>query len=238
MIAIQVGNLLTYSIGIDEIDRAGQSVFSFAREDFPNKSITPVRARYIYNWVLSLAKQPMTESEKDDQLICFLELLNCSDDERRKIDEILVLAGVNDCALEKRKTLYNRSLHPDIYRHCSDLFFNGHYFHAVFEAAKIYNKAVQRKSRSEKDGRALMMEAWKPNGTLRITPCMSETDRNVQGGLAFLSAGLMGAIRNPTAHEPEREWPISEIDCLDILGFISFLMRKCDEAVYCGDIHE
>jgi uncharacterized protein (TIGR02391 family) len=134
--------------------------------------------------------------------------------------------------------LYEKALHPEIYSHCSELFCDGHYFHAVFEAAKIYHKTVQRKSGCEKDGQALMLEVWSTNGTLKVTQCQSETDRNVQDGLGFLSAGLMRAIRNPTAHEPAHEWPISEQDCLDILGFISFLMRKCDEAVYYRETRE
>ena len=60
---------------------------------------------------------------------------------------------------------------------------------------------------------------------------MNETDRNVQDGIKFLSAGLMRAIRNPTAHEPAVDWPIAEVDSLDIMSFISFLFRKLDDAV-------
>jgi hypothetical protein len=41
----------------------------------------------------------------------------------------------------------------------------------------------------------------------------------------------MAAIRNPTSHEPAVDWPIGREDCLDILGFISFLYRKLDVAV-------
>jgi hypothetical protein len=42
----------------------------------------------------------------------------------------------------------------------------------------------------------------------------------------------MQAIRNPTAHEPALDWPISREDCLDILSFLSFLFRALDKAVY------
>lgn len=238
MVAIQAGDALKYSTTIGEIDRAAQSVFSFECETFPNESITSVRAKRIHDWVLSLARQSMTKSERNDQLLRFLELLAYSDEERARIDEILNLAGIHNDTSERSKMLYGRALHPDIYRHCSELFRDGHYFHAVFEAAKIYHKAVQRKSGCEKDGQALMLEVWSPKGTLKVTQCRSETDKNVQEGLGFLSAGLMRAVRNPTAHEPAHEWPISEKDCLDLLGFISFLMRKCDDAVYFRDAHE
>ena len=54
----------------------------------------------------------------------------------------------------------------------------------------------------------------------------------MQDGVKFLSAALMNAIRNPTAHEPAVDWPISLPDCLDILSFISFLFRQLDKAVY------
>jgi uncharacterized protein (TIGR02391 family) len=67
---------------------------------------------------------------------------------------------------------------------------------------------------------------------LKITRCETETDKNVQDGIKFLSAGLMQAIRNPTAHEPAVDWPIAKQDCLDILGFLSFLFRRLGDAVY------
>lgn len=68
-------------------------------------------------------------------------------------------------------------------------------------------------------------------GVLKVTPCKSETDKNVQDGIKFLSAGLMRAIRNPTSHEPALDWPITEKDAVDILSFISFLFRQLDSAV-------
>jgi uncharacterized protein (TIGR02391 family) len=243
MIALQAGDALKSSTTMNEIGRAAQSVFPFGCDTFPNESITSVRAKKIHDWVLSLARQSMTESERDDQLIRFLELLAVSDEDRSLIADVLKKAGLQKQNLgknrEKKRIFYERSFHPEICLHCSELFCEDHYFHAVFEAAKIYHKAVQIKSKSEKDGQALMLHVWNPEkGTLKVTRCESETDRNVQEGLGFLSTGLMRAVRNPTAHEPAHEWPISEQDCLEILGFISFLMRKCDEAVYYGGCGE
>jgi hypothetical protein len=49
-----------------------------------------------------------------------------------------------------------------------------------------------------------------------------------------LCKGLMRAIRNPEAHEPELDWPINQQDALDILSLISFLYRKIESAVYYG----
>jgi uncharacterized protein (TIGR02391 family) len=64
------------------------------------------------------------------------------------------------------------------------------------------------------------------------TACVTETDRNIQDGLRFLSAGVMKLMRNPMAHEPTLEWPISKQDCLDFLGFISFLWHQLDKAQF------
>jgi uncharacterized protein (TIGR02391 family) len=119
-----------------------------------------------------------------------------------------------------------------VIRHSQRLFLQGNSFHAVFESANAFNKLVREKSQSVKDGEALMLDVWGCQGVLKVTPCQSDTDQNVQDGIKFLSAGLMRAIRNPTAHEPAVDWPISPQDCLDILSFLSFLFRKLDDAVF------
>ena len=126
-----------------------------------------------------------------------------------------------------------RGFHAEVIKHARALYMDGHLFHAVFEAAKAYNKAVREKAQSTKDGQSLMLEVWGwDKGCLKITACQTDTDKKVQDGVKFLSAGLMNAIRNPTAHEPAVDWPISLPDCLDILSFISFLYRQLDKAVY------
>ncbi len=62
----------------------------------------------------------------------------------------------------------------------------------MFEACKAYNKDVRLKAKSDKDGKDLMLQVWGPaNGCLKITACESDTDRSVQDGVKFLSAGLM-----------------------------------------------
>jgi len=50
--------------------------------------------------------------------------------------------------------------------------------------------------------------------------------------MKFMAAGVMQAIRNPTAHEPVLFLRNEEKDCLDVLGFLSFLFRQLDAVVY------
>ena len=234
LIAVQAGNALKYSTTVNEVDRIGAAVLKVRKESFQNDAITSVRAQGVHDWVLSVAKAILTEEEREVRLITFFREL-AGEEGWPQISKVLQNAGIPAAKLNRE--VYNlftgREFHADVIKHARVLFMNGHLFHAVFEAAKAYNKAVREKSLSTKDGQSLMLEVWGwDKGCLKITACQTDTDKNVQDGVKFLSAGLMNAIRNPTAHEPAVDWPISLPDCLDILSFISFLYRQLDKAVY------
>jgi len=234
LIAVQIGDLLKYSTSVNEINRLAGAIFRFQRQSFPNEAITSQRAQLIHDWILSLARQEMNPEERNQLLIRFCHSL-ATDQNRKDVGKILVSAGISQEAVNREDyTLFlARDFHPEIIKHCRELFLQGNYFHAVFEACKAYNLCVKQKAQSTKDGAPLMLDVWGCNkGVLKITACATQTDRDVQDGIKFLSAGLMQAIRNPTAHEPAILWPISKQDCLDILGLISFLFRQLDKAVY------
>lgn len=234
LIAVKVGDLLKYDATVNEIGRVADSIFRFPREDFPHESITSVRAQRIYDWLLTLAKQKMNPEERDRLLVAFCRAV-APEQHRMQVERILAEADVSPLAINKEafEVFAAREFHPDVVTHSRNLFVQGNYFHAVFEAAKAYNKRVREKAQSPLDGQPLMLSVWGcEKGVLKVTACQSDTDRNVQDGIKFLSAGLMQAIRNPTAHEPAVDWPISKKDCLDILSFVSFLFRKIDDAVY------
>lgn len=231
LIAIQIGDLLKYDSTVNDINRAAQSVFNFKCEAFPNESITSVRAQSVFDWVMSLARQRMDNDERNARLIHFIELIT-PESFKDAINKILDKGGLLTQSAVSKNDFHSRNFHSEINKHCLKLFSQGNYFHSVFEAAKVFNKKVQEKAKSAKDGQALMMEAWTSSGVLKLTRCESETDKNIQEGVKFLSAGLMQALRNPTAHEPALDWPISKEDCLDMLSFISYLLRQLDKAVF------
>ncbi len=70
------------------------------------------------------------------------------------------------------------------------------------------------------------------HGFLRLSPLQTLSQRNEQEGLKHLCLGLVSAIRNPHAHEPTQELPMTREDTLDILSFISFLYRQIEKASY------
>src|SRR5205085_1407188 len=163
-----------------------------------------VRAQVVHDWVLSLARTEMAADERDRRLVLFCRAV-ITKGQAEALESLLRNAGVGAQAVDKerRAAFEARHLHSEIVRHSKHLFIQGNYFHAVFEATKSYNNLVREKAQSTKDGVPLMMEVWGcEKGVLKVTACETETDQNVQDGIKFLSAGLMRAIRNPTAHEP------------------------------------
>ena len=236
LIAIQIGDALKDQKSYNEINRVARAVFQFPCHEFPNESITSERAQLIYDWLLSLEHQPLFPGELEQSLIDFVKSLTLNEiDLQNSLLNILDDCGVNNAI--KNKDVLERfdsnQFHPEIIENCRDLYGQGNYFHAVFEAAKVYNNLVKFKAQFVKDGVPLMLSVWDPqNGVLKVNSCTSETERNVQDGIKFLSAGLMSAVRNPTAHEPALQWLVDEQDAIDILSLVSFLLRQYDKAVY------
>ena len=236
LIAIQIGDAAKYRKSVNEIDRVAKAVFQFSCQEFPNESITSERAQLTYNWIMSLEHQPWFTGELEQSLIDFVKSLTHGEiDLQHTLLNILNDCGI-DSAIDNEDVLDRfdtHQFHSEIIKHCRKYYGQGNYFHAVFEAAKVYNNLVKSKAQSTKDGAPLMFIAWDTqNVVLKVNSLTSETDRNVQDGIKFLSAGLMRAIRNPTAHEPALQWPVDEQDAIDILSLVSFLLRQCDKAVY------
>lgn len=235
LIAIQIGDVLKDRKSLKEINRVAEAIFQFACQEFPNESITSERAKLTYDWIMSLEDQSCP-GELEQLLIDFVKSLTYDEiDLQQTLLNILNDCGVdsvidNEDVLDRFDT---HQFHSEIIKHCRKYYGQGNYFHAVFEAAKVYNNLVKSKAQSTKDGAPLMHRVWDArNGVLKVNSCTSETDHNVQDGIKFLSAGLMSVIRNPAAHESALEWPVDEQDAIDILSLVSFLLRQYDKAVY------
>jgi uncharacterized protein (TIGR02391 family) len=124
-----------------------------------------------------------------------------------------------------------RAFHAEIVRHGRSHFCRGAYFHAVFECCKAFDAAVRNNSGSSKSGQALMGEALNMNSPIKLNSQQSQSEKDEQQGIMYLCMGLMNAVRNPQAHEPELNWPMSREDALDVLALVSFLFRKLERAV-------
>jgi len=90
---------------------------------------------------------------------------------------------------------------------------------------------VRTNSGIAKNGQPLMSEALSLAGPIKLNTQAGQSEKEEQSGVMFLCMGLMNAVRNPQAHEPELHWPMAREDALDVLGLISFLFRKLEKAL-------
>ena len=128
-------------------------------------------------------------------------------------------------------------LHPEIGKVSEQLFKDGHYAQAIFEAFKAINNAVKKKSGVEdKDGQALMAYVFSGNPpVLALNSLLTQSEKDEQDGFKFLFMGAITGIRNPKAHEN-----IIQTDTyrtLHYLIFASLLMARVDESIRTKDSH-
>ncbi|MCH7700393.1 MAG: TIGR02391 family protein [Planctomycetes bacterium] len=121
----------------------------------------------------------------------------------------------------------DRDVHPGIPDVVRDLFDNGHYSQATFEAFKFLDKEVERHSGLHESGFKLMMQVFADTSpAIQLTPLSNTSERDEQKGFQFMFAGSMLAIRNPRGHEVSL--PDSPDQCLDHLSLVSLLLRRLE----------
>lgn len=124
----------------------------------------------------------------------------------------------------------SRDIHPKLPQVVRDLFDDGHYAQATFEAFKYVDKEIQRLSgESSESGFKLMMKVFPENfPLLRLTPCTTTSEKNEQKGYQYLFAGSVLAIRNPRGHEYSvKDDPDT---CMDHLSLASLLLRRLEKS--------
>ncbi len=129
-----------------------------------------------------------------------------------------------------KNKLEQRNAHPAIVAYCRAELMTDNYFHAVLEASKGLFQRIRDISGLETDGNALIERAFSTNPIVIINNFITSSEKNEHTGFCNLLKGLCAIFRNPTAHEPKVDWPISEQDALDILGIISYCHRRLDNA--------
>lgn len=131
--------------------------------------------------------------------------------------------------LEKNHPFDSRNVHPKLPRVVRRLFDDGHYAQATFEGFKYVDKEIQRLSGDTESGFKLMMKVLpEANPLIRLTPCLSMSEKDEQKGYQFLFAGAILAIRNPRGHEHSlNDDPDT---CLDHLALASLLLRRLEKS--------
>jgi uncharacterized protein (TIGR02391 family) len=123
-----------------------------------------------------------------------------------------------------------RNIHPRIEKVSKELFDDGHYAQATFEAFKLLDNEVQHVAKSGDSGTKLMMGVFGGvSPTIRLTRMTSASEKDEQEGYKFLFAGSMLAIRNPRGHTVGLADSLGE--CLDHLTLASLLLRRLEARV-------
>ena len=133
-----------------------------------------------------------------------------------------------------------RHLHLEIHKVSEEDYKNEDYLRAAQEAVKAYKDEVKNKSSLNESGEfQLMMKAFgKDNGSLLITDNKTYSEKDIEEGQRYLSAGVVTGFRNPTSHELKKLiYPriFDDKDCLDILSLVSYLFGKLAIAKKRGD---
>lgn len=130
-----------------------------------------------------------------------------------------------------RKLLKDRGAHQEVLRHCRPQLLKNDYYEAVFESIKGLGDRLREMGSVDQDGRALVQHLLgSKNARLKLNENETKTQKNEQEGTALLAEGLFAAFRNPGAHEPRLKWHLSEQDALDVLGLVSLIHRRLDNA--------
>lgn len=144
-------------------------------------------------------------------------------DKATTLDAARARAGRLKAALE------SRNVHAEVLNYCRAELLDENYFHAVFESTKGVAERIRVMSGLTTDGADLVNRAFSiQNPVLVLSSLATESEKSEQKGFAHLLVGLFGAVRNPLAHAPKTNWPMSEQDALDILTLVSLIHRKLD----------
>ena len=163
--------------------------------------------------------------------LAFQGLEYCDDGRFRRCAAAATLSEAEERAGRLRKELERRRVEPEVLAFCRAELLTDNYFHAVLEATKSVASAIRVRAGLTGDGAELAQQAFGGGDPpLRINPFQSDTERGEQRGFTNLLVGFFGTFRNPTAHAPRVEWPLSEQDALDLLSLASLLHRRIRSA--------
>jgi len=140
------------------------------------------------------------------------------------------------CLRRPRDVLECVGLHPRVIDVSRKLFLDRHYPEAVEAALKLFDNSVKDKARrpTDKNGReltgaSLMNAVFSPhNPVLKLNALRTDSQKSEQTGYMNMAAGAMTGLRNPRAHEST--WSDEPQGSLELLAFVSHLMRKLDGA--------
>jgi uncharacterized protein (TIGR02391 family) len=104
----------------------------------------------------------------------------------------------------------------------------GKYTNSIIDAMLFLSNMLRDKANLEDDGVKLINNIFtKQNPKIKVTRLETETDRNIQDGIAYILRGLYQSIRNPRHHEKIED---DEVTAKEIILFIDYLLRIIEKS--------
>lgn len=149
-----------------------------------------------------------------------------------KLKEVTQATTISEAQLRANRLLESlkcRGAHAEIFKYCTAELVDKNYFHAVFEVCKGLFARIRALSLINADGIELVQYVFN-HPVLVINAYQSKQEKDEQKGFEAILEGICKMFRNPEAHQPKIEWPVSEQDALEILSLISYCHRRLDNA--------
>jgi uncharacterized protein (TIGR02391 family) len=144
-----------------------------------------------------------------------------------KLEEKRAELGI-DPTTRARTAFQGMDFHVRISDVCSELYRDGHYPEAVFNASKaLVNYVKERSGRHDLDGAALMRTVFsKNNPILAFNALADQTDLDEQEGMMHMFEGAVMAIRNPRGHSFLTDSPELALEYIALLSLLANRVGK------------
>lgn len=134
-----------------------------------------------------------------------------------------------DLTARAQTAFQGMTLHSRIAAVCTDLYRDGHYANAIFDASKaLINFVKERSGQHDLDGAPLMRTVFsRKNPILAFNNLSDQAELDEQEGMMHLFEGAVLAIRNPRGHSFPYD---SAENALEYIGLLSLLANRLEEA--------
>ena len=134
--------------------------------------------------------------------------------------------------------LHWRHLHERVRDRVRAYYANNQLGHAAGEGVQIYCEIIRNLTGQTQDGSDLVNRVFGSTPfsrppQLQLNDLATDSEQNIQEGQGHLSRGVITGFRNPISHAPmDKTVPalFSELDCLNILSLVSYLVTRLDNA--------
>ena len=134
--------------------------------------------------------------------------------------------------------LHWRHLHEKVRDKVRAYYENHQFGHAASEGVQIYCEIIRDLTDRTQDGMDLVNHVFgsmpfTSPPQLQLNDLGTHSEKHIQAGQGHLSRGVITGFRNPISHGPmDSTVPavFSELDCLNILSLVSYLVTRLDNA--------